>query len=576
MRNTQTSDLKMESVVFNHNFGGRGKTAVSFLLLFAILWGTGWWLYRPLVPYGSDTGLRFIQIRELIANGWQTLAVSYPGRLFDPELNHVPYYFAYSLVEKEIFLEITPFMPWLASWGYATLGVAGMMLVPALGGILTAVAIYRLAQLSQLPHPHLILWLTVFGTPLFFYSIELWDHTLAAAAAAWAVYWLVKGVYQAQKRWLLLAGMAVGLGLVQRPEMYMFALCLGGGFLLVNGREWRLLLVVAGGGLVTAVPVWLWQYQMVGHPLGMALATHLLGYGTKPALIASSGDNPWFLQMGRKLFVVEARDPHTFVASLSVAIGLVLFLLSVRVEQWQRRSLWWAAAAILLLGYALFLVKTLTTHGLNGVLATFPLIVAALLFVPREVDKRPLRIVYELVFGITFLFLASMVLIWPAYGGLQWSWRYALPFFPLAVYLAFYNYQALVQLWQDWRGVALQRLMVLLVIMTVLLQGAAFVMQVNRHQASQVVRDGVAALPVEVIITNALYLPTEAASLDDRIFLYVEDEAHLPRLIGRFWEQDVTEFAVVPLQFVPLSVPDEVDGVMVREQRPFVYNLSKP
>lgn len=538
------------------------------------MWGTGWWLYRSIVPYGSDTGLRFIQIRELIANGWQTLAVSYPGRLFDPELNHVPYYFAFSLVGDEIFLEITPFLPWVAAWGYAALGVAGMMLVPALGGVLTAVAIYRLAQLSELPYPHLILWLSVFGTPLFFYSIELWDHTLATAAAAWAVYWLVKGIYQAQKRWLLLAGMAVGLGLGQRPEMYMFALCLGAGFLLVNGRQWRLLLVVVVGSLLTAAPIWWWQYQMVGHPLGMALATHLLGYGTKPELIASGGDNPWFLKMSRKLFVVEARDPHTFIASLSVTVGIVLFLLSVRVERWQRRSLWWAAAAILLFGYALFLVKTLTTHGLNGVLATFPMIVVALLFVPGEVDKRPLRIVYELVFSITFLFLAGMVLIWPADGGLQWSWRYALPFFPLALYLAFYNYQVLVHFWQDWRGVVLRRLLVLLVTMTVLLQAAAFHMQVDRHQQSGAVRDGVAALPVEVIITNALYLPTEAAALDDKVFLYVADEAHLPRLIGRFWEQGVTEFAVVPLQFVPLPVPEEVDGVMVREKRPFVFELT--
>ncbi len=562
-------------MVVERHVAGRWQTAVSILLLFAVVWGTGWWLQQSISIYVSDTGLRFIQIRELIATGWQTLAVSYPGRVFDPELNHVPYYFAYSLVGDEIFLEITPFMPWLASWGNAVAGVAGMMLVPVMGGVLTAVAIYRLAQLSQLPHPHLVMWLTIFATPMFFYSIEMWDHTLATAAAAWAVYWLVKGVYQAQKRWLLLAGMAVGLGLGQRPEMYMFALCLGGGFLLVNGRQWRLLLVVVGGSLITAVPIWWWQYQMVGHPLGMALATHLLGYGTAPTLTAGVPDHPWFLKMSRKLFVVEARDPHTFVASLLVAIGLVLFLLNVRVEQWQRWGLWWSATAILLAGYGLFFVKTLTAYGLNGVLATFPLFVVTLLFVAREVDKRPLRIVYELVFSITLLFLVSMVLIWPAYGGLQWSWRYALPFFPLALYLAFYNYQMLLWLWPDWRGLALRRLMVVLVVMTVMLQAAAFYMQVNRHRENGAVRDGVAALPVEIVVTNGLYLPAEAASLTDKIFLHVEDEADLPRLIGRFWEQGVTEFAVVPLAFVPLPVPAEVDGVMVREKRPFVYELTE-
>jgi hypothetical protein len=188
-------------------------TMGSIFLLFVILWGLSWWLNRSLSIYVSDTGIRFIQIRELVANRWQTLAVSYPGRIFDPELIHVPYYYAHSLVGDEIFMDITPFMPWLSSWGYAAWGVAGMMLVPVLGGVLTAVAIYRLAQLSRLPNPHLIMWLTIFASPMFFYSLEPWDHTLATVAAAWSVYWLAKGIYQQEQRWLLLAGMAVGFGL---------------------------------------------------------------------------------------------------------------------------------------------------------------------------------------------------------------------------------------------------------------------------------------------------------------------------------------------------------------------------
>ena len=560
----------------NFSLTERWKTIASFSLLFVSLWGVSWWLNRSISIYVSDTGLRFIQIRELVANQWQTLAVSYPGRMFDPELLHVPYYFAYSVVGDEIFLDITPFMPWLSSWGYAAFGVAGMMLVPVLGGWLTAVAVYRLAQLSQLPCPHLIMWLAIFASPMFFYSIELWDHTLATAAAAWSVYWLAKGIKQQEQRWLLLAGMAVGLGLGQRPEMYLFAICVGVGFVLVNGWQWRASLILIGGGLITAVPIWVWQYHMVGHPLGMALATNLLGYGTPPTISAGTPGHPWFVKMGRKLFVIEARDPHTFVAALSVAVGLVLFILAVRVKQWQRPKLWLAAALIFLAGYVLFFLETLTVYGLNGVLATFPLILITLLFVDRAVDRQAARSVYELVFSITFLFLAGMVLIWPAYGGLQWGWRYALPFFPLAVYLAFYNYQVWSDVWQDWRGVALQRVMIAVVAAAVLLQGAGFYMQIVRHQDNGAVRDGLATLPVDIVVTNGKYLPAEAASLDDKVFLYAKDEAALLVLLNRFGEQGMTEFAVVPLAFVPLPVPAQVGDLAVREIRPFVYELMLP
>jgi hypothetical protein len=166
-------------------------------------------------------------------------------------------------------------MPWLASWGYAAGGVPGMVLVPVLGGVLTAVAVYRLVRLSRLPYAHLVLWLTIFATPMFFYSVEFWDHSLAAAAAVWSTYFLARGLLHRERKWLLLAGMIVGIGLGQRPEMYIFALALGIGALLVSGRQWPSLLLVVLGGLITAVPIWLWQYSQVGHPLGMAMATNL-------------------------------------------------------------------------------------------------------------------------------------------------------------------------------------------------------------------------------------------------------------------------------------------------------------
>jgi 4-amino-4-deoxy-L-arabinose transferase-like glycosyltransferase len=448
-------------------FREKWQTMGSVSLLFIVLWGLSWWLNRSISIYVSDTGIRFIQIRELVANRWQTLAVNYPGRIFDPELIHVPYYYAHSLVGDEIFMDITPFMPWLSSWGYAAWGVAGMMLVPVLGGVLTAVAIYRLAQLSRLPNPHLIMWLTIFASPMFFYSLEPWDHTLATAAAAWSVYWLAKGIYRQEQRWLLLAGMAVGFGLGQRPEMYLFALCVGAGFLLVVGRDWRdwrdgwpwrSLLTVIGGGLITAVPIWIWQYSQVGHPLGMAVATNLLGYGERSVVLLGTPEYSWQMKLSRKLFLIDGRDLQTFVASLSVTVGLFWFVLAVRVKQWQRPGWWLAATTIFLSGSLLFFLKafTVTVFGLNGVLATFPLIMVSLLFVEPAVDRQALRPVYELVFSITFLFLAGMVLIWPAFGGLQWGWRYALPFFPLAVYLAFYNYHAWLRVWQGlaWCGAA--------------------------------------------------------------------------------------------------------------------------
>jgi hypothetical protein len=551
------------------------RTAVSVASLFLLLWALSWWLNRSISIFVGDTGVRFIQIRELVANRWQTLAVNYPGHIFDSDLLYVPYYVAYSVVDNEIFFDITPFVPWLASWGYAALGVPGMMLVPVLGGVLTAVAIYRLAQLSRLPQRHLILWLTIFATPLFFYSLELWDHTWAAATAAWSVYWLAKGLVVGQQRWLVLAGMVAGFGLGQRPEMYMFAICLGVGAIWVTGWQWRPILLVMVGGLITAVPIWLWQYNQVGHPLGMALATNLFHYGQPPGEPAVSFSYPWFLIMSRKLFVVEARDPFTFISSLCIITGLILFILSFRIKRWQHPGVWYGAAAIFLVGYILLIIRIMAPTTTTGVLATLPLIIMTLLFVDRSRPKQPVRLAYELVFAVAFLFFLGMLLLWPSFGGLQWGSRYLLPFFPLAVYLAFYNYHIWLATWSDWRVMALRRLMFAVVVISVLLHAGGFYFQLSRHQQTGAVRDGVAALATEVIVTNAPYLPAESASLADATFLYVRDSQALAVLIPRFWEQGVTEFAVVSLEMIPLAVPAEVGELSVREIRPFVYELSE-
>jgi hypothetical protein len=550
------------------------KTAVSVATLFLLLWGLSWWLNRSISIFVGDNGVRFIQIRELVANQWQTLAVNYPGRIFDPDLLYVPYYVAYSVVDNEIFFDITPFVPWLASWGYAALGVPGMMLVPVLGGVFTAVAIFRLAQLSHLPHPHLIMWLTIFATPMFFYSIELWDHSLAAALAAWSVYLVARGLVTGSPAWFVLAGMLVGLGLGQRPELYMFAICLGVGAIWVTGRQWRPVLLVVAGGLITAVPIWLWQYAQVGHPLGMAMATHLFGYGEPPYLQSVASGYPWFLKTSRKLFVIEAHAPITFISSLSIITGLITFILVVRVKKWQRLWVWRTVAAVFLTGHALLIIRVLQPSTSIGVLATLPLMILTLMFIERSVPKQPVRQVYEFVFVVAFLFFIGMLLIWPTFGGLQWGSRYMLSFFPLAVYLAFYNYHALLPIWSDWRGRALRQLMVAVLVISVLLQVSGFYFQLFRHQQTGTYRDGVAALETDVVITNAPYLPAESASLVDLMFFYVRDSEGLAVLIPRFWEAGVTEFAVVPLEMLPLPVPEQVGNLEVREIRPFVYGLE--
>ena len=68
-----------------------------FLFITIILLVLAWFSIEPLVFFSNDVGLRYLQMRELIEHNWQTFAVDYPARLYDPELMHSPFYYAYSL-----------------------------------------------------------------------------------------------------------------------------------------------------------------------------------------------------------------------------------------------------------------------------------------------------------------------------------------------------------------------------------------------------------------------------------------------------------------------------------------------
>ena len=65
----------------------------------------------PLGFVSSDTGLRMLHIYELIDHGWSSFEIAYRGRFLDPELRHVPYYYAFSVIDERIFLAISPFFP---------------------------------------------------------------------------------------------------------------------------------------------------------------------------------------------------------------------------------------------------------------------------------------------------------------------------------------------------------------------------------------------------------------------------------------------------------------------------------
>ena len=546
----------------------------SVILLVLLLGATAVFAFPALTFFTSDTGLRFIQMENLIASDWQTLAIAYPWRALDPDLRYLPYYFAYGVVDGQIFFNISPFFPMAAALFYDVVGRWGVLVVPMMATLATAVSAYYLARLTNLPRPQWVLWATVFATPMLFYSFTVWDHTVGAALATAAVLAVAGGRQQDSPRLLLLGGVLVGLGTGQRPELYVFAVALGLALILtyhpqitayglpVTAYASRLLLY-ALGGLLGAAPLWWFNYRWVGHPLGMSAAPNLFAYGRPATVPASSFNRTAALQHSRFFTYIEPGNVASLIATVLVLLGLLLLVYALRNRPIPH--LLGAGVLLAVVGYGLLPVIAWPLP-LTGVIATFPLIPFSIAYLP--ISDSATRPVYHLVYATAVLFIVLLVLNWPTGGGRQWGARYVLPVYPLLAVLA---WVAVGTLRQRFTGAARRMLLGgagVLLATAVLLQLTGVVLLRQTRLAQAELQAQLGALDAEVIITNDLLLPAYMAALPDKSFLYVNTGQISADLLRRLYRHGVEQVAWRGSDDRPLTLPDQVSGLTMRPLGP--------
>lgn len=553
------------------------NTLWQVLLLLIILLILGWFSISTLVFWSPDTGLRYLQVRELIDKQWQSTWVDYPAHVLDPELKYVPYYYAFIVVGAQIFLEISSFFPLLASLLFPVVGRLGLVIPPVVGGMASCIAIYRLARLTRLQHSAFIMWVVVLATPVLFYSIEFWDHTFVLAFSLWSVYFLARGLGDDGRGNMFVAGIMASMAWIQRAEYAVFVIALAFSWLIVSRLKIRPMLVFAWGNLVGALPLFIVQYHWIGHPLGVTYAPVLFGYGAHDVFTFPEGTSELgstrTLIISRLLTYIEARDPVTFLATIFCLIGFVLLVFVLRVPHWRKKWLLLSGLTISAIGYVLWLVAV-SQFTVTGLIPTFALLPFGLAYIEEHYKDSSGGQIYSLVFVSTLLFLALMLVLWPAYGGNQWGSRYLLPVYPLLVYLAFYAFEYYWRSLPELRTI-LRTTFVSLLLLSVLIQVAGIRLLFMKHQYEIEVREQLQALSTDLIMTNSPFLPSHMSSVD-KMFLYVSSESDFYELAPRMWENGVYQFAVAQVVGIPLPVPDRVGDITIREVKSFIYELEGP
>lgn len=372
-------------------------------------------LSRGLPPrsfFVGDPGVKLIAARNAIAHPGRPLDIDLPaigGRqvdLMDPFFRvHGDH--AHAITSESFVLASSALI--------AAFGIRGAFILPAAGFLLALAAVASIGR--SLDSRRSRTWTIVVAaacTPLMFYALEFWEHTVAVGTAALATALLVRP--RRDRRTLVLSGALLGISALLRPEAAWFAAALlAASPFLPSPLTSREIAVTIAGAAIGYAPLVLWSIVHSGHLLGAHVGGNLPSIGdrwsaSRLAILRSwlmPEHSPLALAAVASIFIAVAagaRRSGEFALRLAgIAIAIFVSIAAVR-RMFPPATIWCAAPV-----------------------ATIVMALGS----PRERAGRAFLLTVTVVFAVCAIATA------PTDGGGQWGPRYLLlAFIPIAVLAA--------------------------------------------------------------------------------------------------------------------------------------------
>lgn len=395
--------------------------------LSALIFGL-FFLLAMLKPSGIfwslDEGGKWLYIENVLRTGNPQSPMIYPGRPLDSNLQNVALFY-YARVGDQFYTWWPVNFPLLTLPLYKIFGWAGLYLLPALAGALTAFLSGCIAKILSNQARYVgeaTALLVALGTPIAFYSTTFWEHTLATACFMLMFYLLL--VTQNTPGWksLLIAGISGSLAFMFRTEVGLVILGMGLMLLLVDWR--RAIPFGLSGGVVTTL--WVLTNLWI---TGYAFGNNVSSIQTMPNFRAVS-------KIGWELIsYVLFNAPYTGALSLpqnlmifgSLAAGLTLLLGLFPKTRWAAAFSSLAVIAICVDS----LLKPALYRSIHGFLLICPLVLFCSWIYATPAWKKYKKMGWLYLGGLAVYAVVYTVRAWIAAGGLQWGPRYMLTFYPI-------------------------------------------------------------------------------------------------------------------------------------------------
>jgi len=412
--------------------------AVVYCVTLAAVEREGLWI--------TDNEVKLLQLRGILDSGYDDFFFPWPGRSLDPDFSANPIPNMFSQVhDGQLYAVYSPTFAILSSVPYDWFGYNGLYVLPLLASLLILAGVSKLVELvveegeARTIARHGAVLVAGLCTPIWFYSVLFWEHTLAASLCVWSVYHLLRfravsmqSVDSPTSRSLMWASLLAAAAVYLRDELYIFcALLVLYAAWCSRGRGLRKPLAAATLMAVAILPLWLIQWKVMGQPFGFHLGNHM---ATEAGFVGHLLSRP---KVFYNLLVSSSPSPALSVlVTIPFATAAILTWRRTAASSKTVTALVMAATAsgiIALGGYALTEspIQYMLSSA-NCLFAVAPVIVLGLFLpTPRGTTERQVLII---IFGYMLLYCLAA----PDIGskGIHWGNRYFLFIYPLLVALA--------------------------------------------------------------------------------------------------------------------------------------------
>jgi hypothetical protein len=175
----------------------------------------------PRAFLGTDTGGKIATLRAMDARGDLSPNLGYWAQALDPHGTLHPIALTDHLRGEWVNVTTLP-MLYAGYPLYELGGLRAILLLPMLGGVLTALGARTLARRLG-GRGDLAFWLVGLFTPVVVYSLDFWEHTLGLAAMVWGIVVLFDVAdRRAGWRGALLGGALFGVAATMRTEAFVY------------------------------------------------------------------------------------------------------------------------------------------------------------------------------------------------------------------------------------------------------------------------------------------------------------------------------------------------------------------